>query len=137
MTQRNNSDSVDTKSRAPLPRWRKETWLALGCILFGLLVLPGLIYMVGVQLLAAYSGGPHIGSFYGDYFRNLTSGTGRTWLIVLSPYLFLMVLRGIFFRWGNLLPAQTSDEAGSAMVAPPSGAQRESTGGRREPFIAP
>ena len=138
MTSRSAPDSADTKARVPRPRWQKEVFLALACILFGLLLLPALIYMVGAQLLGAYGGGPHIGSFYGDYFRNLVAGTGRTWFIVLSPYLFLMIMRGIFFRWSNVLPPVAPGDGNSSVEDREAPAARERPSReRREPFIAP
>ena len=112
------------------PRWRRELLLAAACLAFGLLMLPALIYGVGVLILGAYGGGPHIGSFYGDFFRNLVSGTGRTWFIVLGPYLFLSALRLIFWPWGRRLPANLPGPGGNSAQLPP-------TKERREPFVAP
>jgi hypothetical protein len=93
-------------------------------------VLPALIYLVGVQILGAYGGGPHIGAFYGDFFRNLLAGNGRTWFVVLGPYLVITILRLIFWPWGPKLPAtQTVTDAHLA--------EKPKTKERREPFVAP
>jgi hypothetical protein len=97
---------------------------------FSLIVLPALIYLVGVQVLGAYGGGPHIGSFYGDYFRNLIDGVGRTWFVVVGPYCLLIVVRAIFWHWRTKLPVS---EAGSNEYAAHSPERKE----RREPFVAP
>jgi hypothetical protein len=119
-------------------RWRKEILLAIGCLGSTLLVLPALIYAVGVPLLGAYGGGEHVGSFYGDVFRNLIGLVGRTWFIVLAPYLLLCVLRLIFWPWGRKLPVNqpgpSSENGGNLAqsVASPATAKQ-----RREPFIAP
>jgi len=112
------------------PRWRKELILGSACLGFGLIILPALIYLVGVPVLGAYGGGPHIGSFYGDYFRNLVDGVGRTWFVVVGPYSLLIVIRVIFWRWRTKLPVS---EAGSSDAAAHSRERKE----RREPFVAP
>jgi hypothetical protein len=111
-------------------RWRRELILAASCLGFGLFVLPALIYLVGVPLLGAYGGGPHIGSFYGDFFRNLIGGTGRTWFIVFGTYLVITVLRLIFLPWGTKLPV---GQPGAGDDAAQLSARKE----RREPFVAP
>lgn len=82
------------------PSRRFEAWLAAGLIGFGLLVLPALIYLVGTLLLGAYGGGEHLGSFYGDYFRDLVS-TPQTWALVLGPYLLVQLARLIFTDFGK------------------------------------
>lgn len=74
---------------------RFELWLALGLVGFGLLVLPALIYLTGSILLGAYGGGEHIGSFYGDYFRDLVAAP-LTWVLVLGPYVLVQIARFIF-----------------------------------------
>jgi hypothetical protein len=137
--------SAPTSGKSTL-RWRKEILLAAGCLGVGLLVLPALIYAVGVPLLGSYGGGEHVGSFYGDFFRNLIGLVGRTWFIVLAPYLLLLVLRLIFWPWGKKLPvnqAGPSDRPGDrpsgqsdSNLAQPIPARTAATQ-RREPFIAP
>lgn len=74
---------------------RFEAWLAVGLIGFGLFVLPALIYATGSLLLGAYGGGEHIGSFYGDFFRDLGT-TPQTWGLVLGPYVLVQLARLIF-----------------------------------------
>jgi hypothetical protein len=110
-------------------RWNKELRLAGICVGCGL-VLPALIYLVGANILGAYGGGPHIGSFYGDFFRNLIGGVGRTWFIVLAPYLLLSALRLIFWHWGRKLPPHVAGPSATAARAP-------EVKERREPFVAP
>ena len=127
-----NQASQSTASNLPASsiRWRKELVLAGVGIGVGLLVLPALIYLVGILILGAYGGGPHIGSFYGDFFRNLFDGAGRTWFIALGPFLLLSLIRLIFWPWRPKLPANQQGPSGDlAQPTPP----RE----RREPFVAP
>lgn len=106
---------------------RFEAWLAVGLIGFGLLVLPALIYATGSLLLGAYGGGEHIGSFYGDYFRDL-GATPQTWGLVLGPYVLVQLARLIFRDSSNPDPSQE----------PPEPARRAATAApreRREPTI--
>jgi len=122
------TDPDDTATASS--RWRKETIFAAICVGFGLLVLPALIYVVGAKILGVYGGGPSIGAFYGNFFRNLISGALRTWFIVLGPYLLLTVLRLIFWPWRSKLPI---NQAGPIDAIAQPTATRE----RREPFVAP
>lgn len=122
-----NSGDPASSSSPSQPARRFEAWLAVGLIGFGLLVLPALIYLVGTLLLGAYGGGEHLGSFYGDYFRDLVS-TPQTWGLVLGPYLLVQLARLIFTDFGK--SAAPQDEPRQA-APKPSGATRE----RREPTI--
>ena len=70
----------------------KETALLL-CLLFaGLVLLPIAIYWIGPQVLGEYGG-----HGFADFFRSLgariRSGDPAAWLLVLSPYLCVQVLR--------------------------------------------
>jgi hypothetical protein len=115
-------------------RIRKESILAGICLGIGLIVLPALIYGFGSTVLGAYGGGPHLGSFYGDYIRNLASGTFRTWLIVLTPYLTVLALRLIFRPQRLPIPwIKPPPEAGASDAS----AQSSATAERREPFVSP
>ena len=116
-------------------RLRKEGTLAGSCLGIGLIVLPGLIYAFGSKVLGAYGGGPHIGSFYGDFLRNLASGTFRSWLIVLMPYAMVLALRLIF---RPQLPPTPSDPAiaRTEELPPETQAQSSAASQRREPFVS-
>jgi hypothetical protein len=114
-------------------RIRKECVLAGVCLGIGLIVLPALIYGFGSTVLGAYGGGPHIGSFFGDYFRNLASGTFRTWLLVLTPYLTVLALRFVFRR--QRLPIPWVKQADPSGIEP--SAQPPASSERRDPFVSP
>ncbi len=85
-----------TSFRAKHPRLRRELWIAGGALLTGLIVLPLLIYMAGQLTLGPYaSGSGSLGAFIGDYYSGLVHGSGAVWWVVLGPYLFLALLRGV------------------------------------------
>jgi hypothetical protein len=131
MIEPNKSEGPETETRpSKQPRWRKELTLGAVCVGFGLIVLPALIYLVGVPILGAYGGGPHIGAFYGDYFRNLIAGVGRTWFLVVGPYILLVALRLMFWRWRSKLPVNQPPSDDDVAQSP---VRKE----RREPFVAP
>lgn len=137
MTDAKSFDDPSPATAAPKTRLRRELILAGICLVLGLVVLPALIYLVGTQLLGVYGGGPHIGSFYGDFFRNLFSATPRTWFIVVAPYLALWLLRLIFWRWGGektgISPAIPANEASGTTPQP---ARTPTNKERRDPFVA-
>ncbi|HTE41071.1 MAG TPA: hypothetical protein VK629_09580 [Steroidobacteraceae bacterium] len=127
-----------TASSTPTRRsGRRELILAASSLAIGVLVLPGLIYGVGTALLGEYGGGPHLGSFYGDFFRNLGGGKLRAWFIVLAPYLFLWLLR-IVFRPQRLPAPQAPDDTEKKVAEHTpqrSRAQPATAAKRREPFV--
>lgn len=79
---------------------RFEVLLALSLVLFGLVVLPAVIYVVGAVLLGEYAGGGHLGSFYGDILRDLGQGSPQAWALVLGPLILTQAGRLIFLRFG-------------------------------------
>lgn len=109
---------------------RFELLLALSLVLFGLVVLPALIYFVGVLLLGEYAGGGHLGSFYGDILRDLGQGSPQAWILVLGPLLLTQVGRLIFLRFGTE-PATRDQEPSAPARAPGKANVRE----RREPTL--
>jgi hypothetical protein len=138
MTEAKSFDDQSQASATPRPRLRRELILAGICLILGLVVLPALIYLVGTQLLGVYGGGPHIGSFFGDFFRNLLSAAPRTWFIVFAPYVLLWMLRLVFWPWGGKKSTNTRENI--ALEAPAAQAQPARTAAnkeRREPFVAP
>lgn len=65
------------------------------CLLFGLLVLPIAIYLVGDSVFGDY-GGAGFGAFYGEIHRHIRDGDPVVWFLVLSPYLLWQSVRLTF-----------------------------------------
>jgi hypothetical protein len=62
---------------------RDKFWL-LAALVFGLLVLPLLVYSTGVYVLGKYAdGGP--AAFFGDYLRGLVTLRWYSWVLALGP----------------------------------------------------
>ena len=72
-----------------------EATVFIACLLFGLLLLPVVIYMVGQFIFGAYGGGG-ISEFYAGIHRQIRSGDFYGWFLVLSPYLLWQSLRATF-----------------------------------------
>jgi hypothetical protein len=75
-----------------------EAALFLGLLLFGLVVLPTAIYVVGGKVFGEY-GAPGFGGFFGDLGSRIRSGDAVAWFLVLSPYLVWQVLRLAIAAW--------------------------------------
>lgn len=77
-----------------MPPWlrRELVWLAV-MLPFGFLVLPAIVYAVGVQLLGEYRPEGGMGLFYADLFRALGQGEIWAWLLMLGPWLGILALR--------------------------------------------
>lgn len=87
---------------APAPANPLRGELIVGSILLavGLFALPALIYWVGTTLLGGYglAADAGIGTFYGDFFGDLATLSGRAWTLALGPLVIISLLRLIFLR---------------------------------------
>ncbi len=126
------SDDKDSDVPVPHGQRRFEVLLAVSLVAFGFVVLPALIYVTGTILLGAYGGGEHIGSFYGDFARDLGDGSARAWILVIGPYLLVQLARLIFSRFGALPSEPETPRPPAGAAAPRSGSQPRE---RREPTI--
>jgi hypothetical protein len=73
-------------------RTRRDLLALALAVVFGLIVLPWLIWIAGIVILGPYAGGS-IWRFIGDFFAALAHGDLAFWLIVLGPAAFLVVAR--------------------------------------------
>jgi hypothetical protein len=79
-----------------LPRFKFEaTTLGLE-LLFGLLLMPALIFVAGYFMLKPYANGG-LFSFYFDFFKGLFELRPAFWSIVAGPPVFVSLFRA--FRW--------------------------------------
>lgn len=85
--------------RSRLPRrLRKELILAAVLIAVGIAVLPAAIYQVGQRLLGEYSTeGAGVLHLYGQILRDMGAGRPAAWLLVLSPWLGILLLRALWW----------------------------------------
>lgn len=75
-------------------RIRRELILAGVLLPIGFLLLPVAIFLTGQSLLGDYSqDGAGIGRLYGDIFGDLAAGFLPAWILVLSPWLGVQLLR--------------------------------------------
>jgi len=112
-------------------RLRFELLFGLALVLAGLVLLPPLIYMVGTLLLGPYTGGGHLGSFYGDLFRDLGQGSPQAWLLVLGP--LVLVEAGRLILLDFRIRADADEPTAPARETPARSGQQ--TRERREPTL--
>lgn len=90
-----------------LPRARRELVVYGAALLFGLLVMPFLIWFGGSRVLGPYTHGQnaHAGpvALLADYFVGLAHGSAVFWAVALGPVLLLVLLR-LFTRLYRALP---------------------------------
>jgi len=77
---------------------RKELFLLIGLLFFGLVLMPIGIYFIGQSLFGAY-GGQGYGDFFGTLSQKIRAGDTVAWFLVLSPYLVWQCLRLTAFAW--------------------------------------
>ena len=81
--------------RKPFRLAQELIWL-LGSIVTGLLVLPAMIYMVGVKMFDSYKGtgtATGITAFYADYAHDLATAHLSSWTVAIGPLLLIYILR--------------------------------------------
>jgi hypothetical protein len=75
-----------------LPRFNFEAMTLGLAVLFGLLVMPALIFIVGHIALRDYANG-NVFSLYGDFFKGLFEPRPSFWIVVAGPVVFLTLAR--------------------------------------------
>jgi hypothetical protein len=73
------------------PRILKEVLLAVALLAFGMIGLPPLIFLVGQQVVGAYEDG--IVGLYQAIGNALVAGNAFAWILILSPYLSVLLVR--------------------------------------------
>jgi hypothetical protein len=77
--------------------WQREATIAAAALGFGLLVLPFAVYLVGIQLLGEYENGPM--ALAETIWLDLVSLRLSAWILVLSPYVTLLLVRWVRRVW--------------------------------------
>jgi hypothetical protein len=75
-----------------LPRLQFEAMTLGLALLFGLLVMPALIYLPGYFVLKPYANGG-IFALYFDYYKGLIELRPSCWIAVIGPFVFLSLFR--------------------------------------------
>lgn len=90
-------------------------WLAVG-----LFVVPAVVYWVYRAELGPYGENAGLGTFYGAYFADLASLTGRTWLLALGPLIAMSLIRVLFIgvRDSSVTGDEPDDEQAQPRKAP-------------------
>lgn len=77
---------------------KREIAIAAGLFAAGLLLLPPAIYWVGRQAAGAYAGGGAL-AFADQIWADFMQLEPAAWLLVLSPYVLLQLVRLIGRTW--------------------------------------
>ena len=74
---------------------RREAIFFAGCVLFGLILLPAAVFVVGSTVFGEFGNGG-----FKDFATTLYSALGKfdpvVWFLILSPYLLFQSLRWTF-----------------------------------------
>jgi hypothetical protein len=92
------SDIVYNRQVMPTAALKKNLIPAAIGLAAGGLVLPALIYAVGVAVLGPYDGGSLAGT-YKVVLGGLAHGSIASWVVVLGPYLLWHLARLLRFWW--------------------------------------
>jgi len=76
----------------------REASILGGCLVFGFLVLPALVFFVGQNVFGGY-GGDGYGGFFSALASRVFTFNGSAWFLILSPYLALQIVRLVITGW--------------------------------------
>ena len=121
------------------PRVRRELIIFGPALIFGLVVVPLLIWTVGTRVLGPYTRGTEAHdrplALLGDFFAGLAHGSTVFWLVALGPALFVVLVRllVVLIRGGDRWAAGHDD---SAPPPPPPPGARPASSATRPPQVA-
>jgi hypothetical protein len=95
-----------TAPSATNSRGRRELILLLVLLACGLFLVPLLIWAVGQAVLGPYAAGNAL-ALLADFFTGLKNGSPVYWCVVLGPYVFVLILRGL---WHFMRGADRADD---------------------------
>lgn len=90
-------ESLD--AAASPPNWRREVAITALAVGFGLLVVPFAIYLVGERLLASYATDAGAMALAERIWLDLLALRWPAWILVLSPYVIVQLMRGVRRLW--------------------------------------
>ena len=82
-----------------LKDWKREVAVAASLLAFGLFVLPIAIYTVGRQLIGAYGETDSMWDLAEIIWADLLTLEPPAWILVLSPYIVVQLLRWVWRLW--------------------------------------
>ena len=86
---------------------RKELVIAAAMFVFGVGILPALIFVVGITIVGPYEGESGLGSLYAAIIGGLADLQLPAWILLLGPYAVVQCLRLVFFRARPPVPVTT------------------------------
>jgi hypothetical protein len=80
-------------------RLRKELLVATALLSFGLAALPVLVYWVGIRVVGEYYPDSGLSDFVWHIWSDLAAGSVLAWILIVSPYLIIQLLRLSLIFW--------------------------------------
>ena len=91
--------SNESSYSPPNKGWQREISIAAAALGFGLIVLPFAIYFVGQRLLGEYRADAGAMALAEVIWLDLLSLSVPAWILVLSPYATVQLLRWVKRLW--------------------------------------
>ncbi len=80
-------------------RLRKELLVAVALLSFGLTALPVVVYWVGMRVVGEYYPESGLSDFVWHIWSDLAAGSVLAWILIVSPYLIIQLLRLALILW--------------------------------------
>ncbi|HEY5623263.1 MAG TPA: hypothetical protein VIV14_05845 [Gammaproteobacteria bacterium] len=77
----------------------KEIFIGLILLGFGFFALPAIVYSVGIRIVGDYGAEGGVDTLMSHVRSDLAAGNIFAWLLVLSPYVIVQLLRLARYLW--------------------------------------
>lgn len=90
--------------------WKKELAYLLPALAVGALLEPILVFLVGQALFGDYADGAGLGTFFGNFWKDLAAADPVPWLMLFAPYLLVMWLRLVSYPFRHAGRRKAADQ---------------------------
>ena len=90
--------------------WKKETAYLIAALAVGAFLEPIAVFLVGQALFGDYAEGAGLGTFFGNFWRDLAAGDPVPWIMLFAPYLLVLWMRLVSYPFRHAGDTKTADQ---------------------------
>ena len=90
--------------------WKKELAYLVPALVVGAFLEPVLVFLVGQALFGDYAEGAGLGTFFGNFWKDLVAGDPVPWIMLLAPYLLVLWMRLATYPFRQAGDGKTADQ---------------------------
>jgi hypothetical protein len=90
--------------------WKKELAYLVPALVVGALLEPVLVFLVGQALFGDYAEGAGLGTFFGNFWKDLLAADPVPWTMLFAPYLLVIWMRLVTYLFRRAGDRETVDQ---------------------------